>query len=133
MLGKKRSWAIALLSVTLIAFAILAVLLVAHVRKAEVLDIHRRFIAALVTHDMGTAYSLMSSDYRASHTLKEFVHDANRFEAPDPSTWHASAGVCGDAEVYQTNPEGWTVGLVYVYTKDGGVWRFTGRGTYFVD
>jgi len=133
MLGKKRSWAIALLSVAVIASAILAFLLVAHARKAEVLDIHRRFIAALVAHDMGTAYSLMSSDYRASHTLREFVRDANHFEAPDPSAWHASAGVCGDAEVYQTNAEGWTVGLVYVYTKDEGGWRFTGRGTYLVD
>ena len=123
----------ALLLAIVAACTVLAAAWTVRCRAAEVLAAHRELLAALEAHDVDGAYRRMSAGYRASHTVHDFLDDSAAREDRSDAEWHVSVGLWGDAEVYQTNGEGWTVGLVYVYTKDDDGWRFTGRGEHFVD
>lgn len=131
--NRKKQWAIACVLCAAVMAAAVAVLVHVHACKKEVLSVHDQFIRALDVGDMKTAYRLMSTDYKAGHTETQFAASRPWFENAVDTRWQAQVRLWVNIEVYQTNAEGWTVGLVYLYTREKDGWRFTGHTEVFVD
>ena len=103
-------------------------------RRPAILAAHREFMTALDEGDMQSAYELMSTDYKANHDLASFASEAHlNWEESPLSEWEASVGITSHASVYQTNEDGWSMGLTYKYVRENGVWRFTGKTQLYQD
>lgn len=75
----------------------------------------------------------MSTCYKNSHTFDDFNDDILGYENEPEISWKCDWNTRRKSRIWQTNGEGWTVGLVYEYVKEDAGWRFTGTGEYFVD
>ena len=102
-------------------------------RRPGLLAAHRGFMKALNERDMISAYKFMSDDYKATHDWAAFVSQAPEWADAPLFEWEASVGITPWASVYQTNEDGWRMGLSYEYVREDGDWRFAGETEFFQD
>ena len=108
--------------------------------KKAVLKTHFRVMELLVSGRTEEAYGLTTSDYRSTHSLREFQEDfANLKDDKLYLTKQPIILSCsfGSAEIFAYPHTGgmfdFLNGPSLFYRKENGEWRFTGEGNHYLD
>ena len=108
--------------------------------KKAVLKTHFRVMELLVAGNSEEAYQLTTTQYRASHSLREFQEEFRDLKGDklyltkDPLVLSCSFGA---AEIFAYPHTGgmfdFLNGPSFYYRKENGEWRFTGEGSTYLD
>jgi hypothetical protein len=105
-----------------------------------VLRTYHQLMSLLEAGDFDQAYPLTTDKYRAEHSLEEFSREFSHHSIPGNQPHDPNASVNSlflfEAEIYEHAAPGFLdllSGKCFVFRRERGEWRFTGKVNQYLD